>query len=287
MAWDAIAAEWRGAVNKDAIAEAVEISRRPNWFADTLDMFGEVLSDMDKEHVIGEIRRTATANGGVVLGRKRFEAETGISQNDWYGRFWARWSDAVREAGFEPNSMNKAHDHGFLLEKLVSLTRRLGRAPVAGDLMLASREDIAFPSKNVFERLGTKRQRASLIVAFCADNPGHDDVAEIWKAIAITEPSLDDDEIVSVPRIGYVYLLKHGSRREYKIGGTYNPIRREGEISLQLPEKSQPIHYIETDDPVGIETYWHSRYAIKRKEGEWFVLSSEDVRAFKRWKRIY
>jgi Meiotically up-regulated gene 113 len=66
-------------------------------------------------------------------------------------------------------------------------------------------------------------------------------------------------------------------------------VRREGELGVQLPEKLPPIHYIETDDPDGIETYWHKRFESqgKRKEGEWFALTAADVRAFKRWKRIY
>lgn len=38
-------------------------------------------------------------DSGIPLGRSRFAAETGIHEHDWRGRFWARWSDALREAG--------------------------------------------------------------------------------------------------------------------------------------------------------------------------------------------
>ena len=243
---------------------------------------------MNKAHIIDEIRRTAKGNGGVALGWRRFETETGIGYHDWYGRFWSRWGDAVREAGLKANRMSEAYDDAVLLEKLVLLTRTLGRVPTQGELVLATRSDSTFPSEKVFRRLGSKQERASRIVAFCEANPGNDDVASLWRQVPTAKKSAEAEDVGSNVRgVGYVYLLKHGSRREYKIGRTNNALRREGEIALQLPEKLQPVHYIETDDPAGVENYWHVRFAIKRKEGEWFGLTSEDVRAFKRWKRIY
>ena len=242
---------------------------------------------MDKAYIISEIRRTAKANGGVALGRQRFEAETGIGYYDWYGKFWTCWGDALREAGFEPNRMSEAYNDGLLLEKLALLTRSLRCVPTEGDLMLAKRNDSAFPSKDVFRRLGTKPQRASRVIAYCETNPGNDDVASLWRQVAGIESPQNEEAACAAPTVGYVYLFKHGSRREYKIGRTNNPMRREGEIGIQLPEKLRPVHYIETDDPAGIENYWHVRFASKRKEGEWFVLTAEDVRAFKRWKKIY
>ena len=53
---------------------------------------------------------------------------------------------------------------------------------------------------------------------------------------------------------------------------------------LQLPEKIHPIHSIETDDPSGIEAYWHKRFREKRLEGEWFDLNANDIRIFRRRK---
>ena len=62
-----------------------------------------VAREMKKQHILDEIRRTAEANGGAALGRQRFFAETGIKDSDWFGKYWARWSDAVCEAGLVPD----------------------------------------------------------------------------------------------------------------------------------------------------------------------------------------
>jgi hypothetical protein len=96
-----------------------------------------------------------------------------------------------------------------------------------------------------------------------------------------------DGECVDDAKSGYVYLIQHGNRKEFKIGRTYNLVRREGEIRLELPEEVKPIHTIETDDPSGIEAYWHNRFKDKRLRNEWFQLNASDVKAFKKWKKIY
>lgn len=250
---------------------------------------------MKKAHILAEIRRTASANGGVALGEARFEAETRIQRRDWYGVHWARWSDAVQEAGLVPNQLNTAFEDAKLLASYARYAQELGCLPTMGDLRLKRRADADFPSWNTFGRLGTKVKLVRLVREHCQGNVGLASVtglcdqyllgADQTSAAAEAEDTLTPEDTLT--SIGYVYLLKHGSRREYKIGRTNNPLRREGELGIQLPEKCQPVHYIKTDDPEGVEAYWHRRFASKRKEGEWFALTAQDVRAFKRWRRIY
>lgn len=249
---------------------------------------GIVLSSVEKTQIIEEIKRTAAANGGTPLGWRRFEEETGIRYYDWYGRHWTRWSDAVQEAGLSPNRMSEAYTKESLVESLVTLTKELGRVPTQGDLLMAARRNVGFPSEKVFRKLGHKATRAALVTAYCSVRNGLSEVGALWsKAIPVAATKTEDDLQRDAGPAGYVYLMRHGSRREYKLGRTNNPIRREGEIGVQLPEVLSPVHYIATDDPAGIETYWHQRFASKRKEGEWFALTADDVRAFKRWRRIF
>jgi len=51
-----------------------------------------------KLYILQEIKRTTSANGGIPLRKLQFESETGIKRYDWFGVYWARWSDAIRES---------------------------------------------------------------------------------------------------------------------------------------------------------------------------------------------
>jgi len=89
---------------------------------------------------------------GARSGSKRFADVTGIRETDWLGKHWARWSDAVREAGLEPNSLQDAFDEDTLLEQYAQLVRALGHVPVKAELQMQHRRDPSFPDINAFIR---------------------------------------------------------------------------------------------------------------------------------------
>lgn len=241
---------------------------------------------MTKAEILSEIRRIAAENGGTPPGIRTFEQQTGIRREDWSGVFWRSWGDAVQEAGLQANPLNPRIEDELYLEKYALLTRELGRVPVKADLQLAKRRDSRFPSADAFvTRFGSYAALRTRVHGWCIERDHFADVvALLAQAVGSIPPTTETPGADAT--LGFVYLMKHGSRSEYKIGRTQNPIRREGEIRLELPEKVKPVHYIETDDPAGIEAYWHARFATKRKQGEWFALTPDDVRAFKKWKRI-
>lgn len=235
-----------------------------------------------KEQILLEIKRTAQANDGTPLGQGRFERETGVKKSEWYGRFWTKWSEAVAEAGLEPNRFDNAHDSEVVLAYVASETRRLGRIPTEGDLKMSRRADPTVPSAWAIQKRWRKQELIREVAEFCEREGDYEDVLELL--IPRLEPDHQSDPAATEDqsRDGFVYLLKSG--KHFKIGRTNSLSRREREIGLQLPVAADRIHVISTDDAAGIENYWHRRFSEKRVNGEWFELSSEDVRAFKRRK---
>jgi hypothetical protein len=237
---------------------------------------------MNKEHILQEIKRTAEANDGVPLGWRKFVKKTGIRERDWLGKHWARWSDALREAGFTPNEMNAAYDEFFIFQKFIELTRELKKLPVRGDFLYKTNRDSAFPHPTTFDKFGSKAKLVKSVKEYCQNREGYEDIVllcegHVSRVVDDLGPAASSDV-----ELGFVYLMKSG--KFFKIGRSNAAGRREYELGIQLPEKLKTVHVIRTDDPSGIETYWHNRFEAKRKNGEWFELDAVDVAAFKRRK---
>lgn len=242
---------------------------------------------MNKDHIIDEIRRTSRENGGSPLGERSFRDKTGISRANWE-RHWPRWSEALKEAGYEPNKRQDGYDEEFLLGKIVDLIREKGSYPSESEFRFKHKSDSSFPAtQTLHRRLGVKYDILNKVAQYCRKHADMDDVLTICEeTLSNTPPPEEKDDALpedsSALKRGHVYLLKH--QKAYKIGRSEDVTRRYREIGIQMPHETEEIHKIETDDTVGIEKYWHNRFDNKRLKGEWFNLTAADVRAFKKRK---
>jgi len=156
---------------------------------------------MAKGHILQEIKRTAAKNGGAPLGTALFEAETGIRTADWCGIHWARWGDALREAGFEPNQMRGAYKAEHVLQKFAELAQELGRIPVKAECAMKRKRDPNFPSFNVFARFGSKADLIRELSQFCRSSEGFDAV------LAMCEEQLQQPPMETVRRPGLIVVF--------------------------------------------------------------------------------
>jgi|SRR5258708_18190870 len=232
---------------------------------------------MTKDQIIAEIRRTAAENGGVAFGQGRFEKETMLSAGSWRGKYWRTWSEAVEEAGFAANLPAVPHPKDALVSSLLRLTRENKRFPTQADLRMAKRTDASFPWEGAFAKLGAFAGRVKLVRAYATEHAEYQDILALLPA---AEAATVDGSGTPTGGDGSVYMLKLG--KHYKIGKSFSVPRRHQEIAIELPEKPDVVHVITTDDPTGIEAYWHKRLDEKHTNGEWFALTREDVQAFKR-----
>ena len=241
---------------------------------------------MDKETILTEIRRLAQEGDGNPPGWRLFESRSSIKKKEWEGVHWARWNDALQEAGLTTNRLTDAYSKSDMLQSYIELARELGRVPTDADGRLRTKKLGKFPTDRTFsKRFGNKRELVAAVLAYCETKAEFADIVEMFQAyVPRKERSAQDYPPVTVGALGYVYLIKSG--KFYKIGRTNAVGRREYELGIQLPEKPTKIHEIKTDDPVGIEAYWHKRFESRRLNGEWFNLTPPDIAAFKRWRLI-
>lgn len=233
-----------------------------------------------KEFILDEIRRLAQERGGRI-GLRAFLIASGIPEKQILGRHWATWNEAVADAGIETASFARPRTPDeSVLEALANLVGQLKKWPSENELSLARRRDASFPSLKVFRRLRAAGDIPARLRAHCV---GRRELASAME-VAAAQASLSSEESATYKRApiqGYVYMMRSG--RRYKIGRSNSPARRHREVRLDLPDPTKLVHSIETDDPAGIEAYWHHRFESKRvRDTEFFDLDAADVAAFKR-----
>lgn len=238
---------------------------------------------LSKDQIVEEIKRSAAANGGIPPGWRKFRTDTGIGERDWLGKHWARWSEALRDAGFESNQFNEPYTEDELLERYAQMTLEFGRLPTDRDIRLAVSRGAQLPNgKTLAGKFGGKTRLVEKLEEYCQSRPQYSQIVAFCKAYVPRDRTNGDAPTGEDGQIGFVYLMK--SAKYYKIGKAMLTERRHRELAIQLPERLIFVHEIKTDDPFGIETYWHNRFANKRRNGEWFELTAADVAAFKRRK---
>lgn len=234
-----------------------------------------------RDHIVAEIRRIAADAGGKAPGRAVFERETGIRPSAWLGVHWARWGDALREAGFDANQKQGRTDRSEIVRHLVEATRHFERIPTYAEIRLFARTVEGFPSHStVFNNFPSKGDIAVAIQEWIAGRDGFDDVVDLLPPQEETVAAKPTPSARAVE--GFVYLIKSGDF--YKIGRSDDAERRFKQISIALPDRAELFHTIRTDDPPGIEAYWHRRFADRRANGEWFKLTPADIAAFRKRK---
>jgi hypothetical protein len=165
---------------------------------------------MDRQFLVQEIKRLANEDSGTPPGQEKFPRETGVPPAQWRGVYWAKWSDALAEAGFKPNSFNVAYEQDFLLEQLATAARDLQKFPTTAELKLYARGKAGFPTKTTFESRFKKRIRA--LNNFCERHTDWSDVLNICRSFTEPERKTGDTEKPSKLVIkGHVYLMRSGN----------------------------------------------------------------------------
>jgi hypothetical protein len=238
-----------------------------------------------KREILSKIQNLASEASGKAPGIERFEAETGIKRHQWQGKLWRNWSDVVSDAGLSPNELRGPLSNEVILQNVLEIAKSIRRFPTTTDLRFELHQRGSSPNyKTVLSRWSMADLAKAL--AEYAQSIGEEEIAGFARSYVPPrrKTSVIETDDTS-PATGYVYMQRHGA--DYKIGFTTSLNKRGRQIQIELPQETELVHSILTDDPVGVEAYWHKRFAAKRTRGEWFKLTKADLAAFKRWSKIW
>ena len=199
--------------------------------------------------------------------------ENGIS----WRRHFSNFTECIEAAGLTPNPVTPRKTDDEILDVLAEICRQEKKPITYRQWCLSSLRESSQMGKNSYNRFG---QWSDFLSALRRRSERLDqaDLLEILPTVDLAEASEQGEAK------GWVYIGKHEGAKEglYKIGCTNNPDRRRNELNAGNPGNFIFTHQIETADPKALEQVWHSHFKNKRKYGEYFELSPQDVRLFKR-----
>ncbi|HET6400682.1 MAG TPA: GIY-YIG nuclease family protein [Candidatus Kapabacteria bacterium] len=210
------------------------------------------------EELLDDLRKITEKLGDDLTGSE-YDAQGKFNSTTLARRFGG-WNEALLAVGVEPKKLVDITDE-ILFKNLEEVWLKLGRQPKRKEM----KQPLSRFSERPYYRFGTWKMALERFV-------------EYTNSRTSDNQSISEGQPQSLATAGHVYLIQSG--KYFKIGKTNDLGRRTKEIAIELPEASIVIHTIQTDDPYGIEAYWHRRFKDRRKNGEWFELSEADVQAF-------
>jgi hypothetical protein len=234
----------------------------------------------DREKIVEQLTRTTAANGGVPLSTRAFFKETGLGPRDLHRCGWPTHGALLQSQGLARGTMRQAYSDEDLFRPLAELTQTLGHFPTQNEREVERHREPAFPSTEAYFRRARGTSLKAEFVAWCRRCDEYPDL--------VAKLSGSDATAIRQARPavrGYVYMIRSGKR--HKIGRETTAGARQAAAGTWL-EDPAVVHRIATDDPEGVERYWHERFRKQNKlvKGEIYDLNAVDVAAFRAWKKL-
>src|SRR5262249_38427653 len=114
------------------------------------------------------------------LTERAFKTATGLTAGSWRGLYWARWSDALAEAGYQPNKFGAKFEIDRVIGSFIEAARHYKRLPTEPELRMFRRlrPDIRH-EQTIRSYFGSKEQLLSNLRAWLENNAGYDDIIEM------------------------------------------------------------------------------------------------------------
>jgi hypothetical protein len=229
--------------------------------------------------IIVKLKSAIASNGGQPPSSRAFFKASGLNHRDLLRAGWPTYGALLQSQGLQPTEMRRGYTDEEVFRPLAELVVSLGHFPTQNEREVERHRNQAFPSSEAYIRRGRGVMLEHALREWCQTTGNFPELVQTLKQ----SPSAP---YVAAPVVrGYVYMLRAGNR--IKIGKESTEGARQAAAGTWL-ENPTVIHRIPTDDPEGVEKYWHERFKKQGKhvKGELFNLSAADIAAFKAWKRI-